>query len=114
MGELGNTVMDVLNTILGFAREGYGEVNAILGILIALVASFLLPDYRRILVFVVGATVVHLLAETLLPVVANGAAFRLPPILEIGFWRNGLVLLIGYFIVISIFYGLRKLLLRGG
>jgi hypothetical protein len=102
--------MDFLNDVLAFMRAGFNEINAVQGLLIALIAAVVLPDLKRLLVIVLAATVIHLAVDVLIPVIANGAALRLPPILEGAYWRYAAVVLVGYLVVISIFAMIKRLL----
>jgi hydrogenase-4 membrane subunit HyfE len=104
--------MDIINQILEFMRAGFDQVNAVQGLIIAAIAAFLLPSWNRLAMFVVGAAIVHVLVDVLLPVISQGAAFRLPDFLEMPFWRDAAFLLVGYLIVIAVFFFLKKLLLR--
>jgi len=104
--------METLQPVLDFFRQGFSEVNGVQGLIIALVAALLLPSWGRLIVFVVGATLVHLLVDVLLPVLANNAALRLPDVLSMPFWRYVAVLLAGYLIVISLLALLKRLILR--
>lgn len=104
--------MELVNEILGWLRAGFYEVNHVQGLIIALVAALLLPDIRRIPVFVLGATIVHIAADIFIPVIADNAALRLPPIVEVAFWEQVLVLLLGYFIVISVLAVIKRLVLK--
>lgn len=104
--------MDALQPVLDFFRQGFSTVNGVQGLIIALVAALLLPSWGRLIVFVIGATLVHLLVDILLPVIANNAALRLPDILAMPFWRYVAVLLAGYLIVISVLALLKRLLLK--
>lgn len=104
--------MDILNDVLAFMRAGFNEVNAVQGLLIAVVAALLLPDWKRFPVFVFGAAIVHLLVDVIAPVIVNGAALRLPPLLHLEYWRYGAALLVGYAVVIAIFTLIKRLLFR--
>jgi hypothetical protein len=107
-----NEIIDFLRT--GF-RDGFAQVNAILGIIIALVAAYLLPSWRRLLPVALGATVVHLIAEVMLPVLDNRQPFHLPPgMLELPYWRDAIALFLGYLVVIAIFFFIKKRVLPGG
>ena len=81
-----------LNVILAFFREGFNNVNAVEGLVIALVAAIIAPAWDRIWAVALGATVVHLIADVLIPVIARHAAFHLPPLMEFSFWRTALAL----------------------
>jgi hypothetical protein len=104
--------MDLLETILEFARAGFDRVNAVQGLIIALVAALLSPSWRRLPVFVVGATTVHVAADALLPVISGGASLRLPQVLELSFWSYVATLLVGYLIIIAILFLIKRLVLR--
>ena len=111
-GDVVETVTEVFNTILEWARAGFSEVNAVLGLIIAFVAAFIMPVYGRILVFSLGAVIVHVVAEVMLPVVQGTGSFKLPPLLETYFWQDALVLFIGYLIIISVFFLLKTMFLK--
>lgn len=104
--------MDALQPVLDFFRQGFSTVNGVQGLIIALVAAFLLPAWSRLIVFVFGAALVHLVVDALLPVLANNAALRLPDVLSMPFWRYVAALLAGYLIIISLLALLKRLLLR--
>ena len=105
-------VWGYLDQALDFMRRGYANVNAVQGLLIAFGAAYLMTDYRRILVISFGATLVHLAFDVMLPVLANGAAFKLPPIFEQWYWEYALSLFVGYLVVISIFYLIKRTVFR--
>lgn len=105
-------IQPYLDQFVELIREGFQQVNAVQGLIIALIAALLMSAYTRIVIVAFAATVIHLIADVMLPVVANGAAFRLPPLLEANYWRYALVVYLGYFVVITIFYILRRVLLR--
>ncbi len=104
--------MDILNDALALAREGFDQVNAVQGLIIALVAALILPSWRRLPMVVVGAALVHVVVDTLLPVLSGGAALRLPEFLELSFWRYVATLLVGYLVVIAVFALIKRLVLK--
>lgn len=104
--------MDLVNDGLAYLRAGFAEVNAVQGLIIALIATLLLPTWKRIPVFALGATVVHLAVDVLAPVFANGAPLRLPSILYVGFWEQVLILVLGYLIVICVLAMIKRLIFK--
>ena len=104
--------MDILNDILDFARQGFDQVNALQGLIIALIAALVMDEWKRLPYFVIGAVVVHVLVDVLAPVFANGASFRLPDFLEVYFWKQTALLLVGYLVVIPVLVLIRKLVLK--
>jgi len=104
--------LDILNTILDFARAGFDQVNAVQALIIALAAAQFLPNWRRLPMYAVYAAVIHVAVDVILPVLTQGAAFRLPAVLELPFWRYVATLLIGYLIIIALFALIKRLVLR--
>jgi hypothetical protein len=102
-----------VNSVWDFFREGFNHVNAVEGLVIAVVAALLVPAWHRLWVVALGATIVNLIIDTLIPVVAYHGAFRLPPLMEPGYWRYAAVLFVGYLIVIGVFFFIKRLFLRG-
>mgnify|MGYP003386002510 CR=1 FL=1 len=109
-----NQIQPYLKQLLDFAHEGFQGVNGVVGLLIAVVAVFLLSSYRRILIVTAGATIVQIILHQLLPVITGKGTLRLPDILSSYFWRSAALYFVGYLIVISVLYVVKKLLLRSG
>jgi len=107
------TLQQYFNEAWDLLREGFNNVNAVKGLIIALVAAFMLPSWKKLWTIVLGAVVVHEIASVLIPVVANHAAFRLPPLVSIAFWRHALGLYAGYAVVIAAFFFVKKSMLSG-
>jgi hypothetical protein len=101
---------------LDFAHHGFLRVNAVLGLWIAVIAAFMLTSYkfRPVIATTIGATVVFIIAQVLVPVIDHGAAFKLPDIMVANFWRELGLLAVGLFIVITVFYVVKKTVLPGG
>ena len=103
--------MDLLEQALDVMRAGFNSVNAVQGLIIAAIAALLMPGWRRLPTFVVGATLIHIVVDVLWPV-TQGGQIRLPALLELPFWQNAAFLLVGYLIVIAVLFLLRTVLLR--
>ncbi len=82
------------------------------GLIIALVAALFVPAWHRVWAVALGATLVTIILNVLLPVLADHAAFRLPPLMEPNFWRFVAALFVGYLIVIGVFFFLKRIFLR--
>ena len=100
-----------LNVILAFLHEGFNNVNAVEGLVIALVAAIIVPAWDRVWTVALGATVVHLVADVLIPVVAHSSTFHLPPLLDYSYWRTALSLYVGYLIIISVLLFIKRMFL---
>ncbi len=90
-------------------RDGFANVNGALGIIIALVAAYMLHSWKRLWALALGATLVHLIAEIMIPVLANKARFALPSdLLQMSYWRTAAALYLGYLLVIAVFFFIKK------
>jgi len=97
-----------------YFRIGFHDLNAILGLLIAMVAAYFLSRYNRIFVAALGAVVVYVVAKVMLPVLDHNAAFQLPPLVERAYWQSLIAIYAGFLIIITVFYLVKQTLLRGG
>lgn len=107
------TVQPYLNDVTAYFQSGFTSVNAVQGLLIAAVAAYYLSDWRRILVIALGAVIVHAVIDVMMPILGGRGALRLPPLVELEYWRHLLRLYAGYLIVISVFYVVKRLVARG-
>jgi MFS superfamily sulfate permease-like transporter len=104
------TLQTFLNDTNVYLQAGFAHVNAVQGLLIAIIAAFLMYRWSSVFVVAVGATVVHMVADVMLPVLANSAPFRLPPLVDGEYWRYVLALYVGYLAVITVFYIVKRVL----
>lgn len=105
-------ILQALNQVLDLFRTGFNQVNAFLGLIIALIAAFQLTGWRKIWEIALAALVFHTVAVMIAPAIDHGAAIRLPALLDIAVWRNWLAIYVGYVILIAVFYFLRTRLLK--
>ena len=102
-----------LHEIIDFFRQGFHEgfahVNAVLGLIIALVAAYMLHSWKRLWAIALGATVIHLISEVMLPVLVNRSRFELPPnLIDLSYWRSAAALYLGYLVVIGVFFFIKR------
>lgn len=103
---------EFLAFFLAGLADGFAHVNAALGLLVALFAAWQLAQWGRLWAVALGATIFHLAAEVMLPVVAHDKPFHLPPdLLTVHYWKTALALYLGYLLVIGIFFGIKQALL---
>ncbi|MEQ8747944.1 hypothetical protein [Pyruvatibacter sp.] len=105
-------VMQYAQPVLDFFAAGFNQVNAIQGIIIGILAAFVLREYKRILVVAFGATLIHVIVDTVMPVV-QGAEIKLPPLADASWWQYVATLFVGYIVIITVFYILKRMLIRG-
>ncbi|HXP23516.1 MAG TPA: hypothetical protein VN807_05225 [Candidatus Sulfotelmatobacter sp.] len=106
----------LLTDVLNFLRAGFNDVNSqILGIIIALVAAYAMSGWRRLWIVTLGAMVAHLVIRDILLPLIQHQTFHLPTnLMDKSYWigdGGALNLYAGYFIVIAVFYFLKKHLL---
>lgn len=104
--------LQLVQPVLDFFAAGFNQVNAVQGIIIGVLAAFVLRQYSRILVISFVATLVHLVVDTALPVI-RGAELKLPPLADLEWWKYVLLLYVGYLVVITVIYILKRILIRG-
>lgn len=107
-------LQQALATVNEYMQTGFYKVNAIQGLLIAIVAAYFLPKWNRLFIVALGAVLAHAILDVMIPVVGRNAAFRLPPLVDIEYWRYLLALYIGFLIVIPVFYLVKTLVLKSG
>jgi len=103
---------EFLEQFLGLAREGFAEVNAVLGLLLAVASALILSKWARLPFVAVGAVIAHIILERLAPVIAEVGGFHLPPLLEAHFWREAGVLFVGYLVVIGILFAIKRVVVK--
>ena len=104
---------EVLQIVLSYFQTGFYHVNGVQGLLIAAVLAYMMPAWRRLPVTALIAVIANVALTVMIPVLANGAAFKLPPVVEVDYWKYLASLFAGYLIVISIFFLVKSLVLGG-
>ncbi len=105
-------IQHTLNPMADLLRLGFNQVNAVLGLIIALIAAFQLSAWKKLWEIAVAALAFHIVALMLAPAIDHGAAIRLPALTDLTTWRNWLAIYVGYVILIALFYFLRTRLLK--
>lgn len=98
---------------LNFAREGFSEVNAVQGLVVAVIAALMLSQWARLFFIAAGAVIAHVALDVLSPVFAEVGPLRLPEVLEPYFWRYLALLFVGYLIAIGILFAIKRVVVRG-
>lgn len=107
-------VQPYIDQAYGFVQTGFATVNdQVMALIIALIAAVIMKSWGKLLHMTLGAVVVHWVAATLMPV-AKGGDFKLPELLSSGFWMTTASLAVGYLIVISVFFFIKKNVLKAG
>lgn len=107
--------MELLDQAVAYLREGFGTINNPKGLLIALALTIFMSSWKQWFPIGLVAVIIHIAIEQLAPVLAGqGGAVVLPDITSENFWTRVLVLLLGYLVIIGIFFFVKRMLFRGG
>jgi hypothetical protein len=106
--------MEYVDQAVAYLRDGFANINNPKGLLIALAATIFMGSWRQWLPVAVVAAVIHIAIERLAPVLSGGrGAVTLPPdLMQESFWVRAGVLLLGYLLIIGIFFFLKGMLFR--
>lgn len=106
--------MEYVDQAIAILREGFANVNSDpKGLLIALATAIFMQNWRQWVPFSVIAVVIHIVIETLAPILAGGGGdVALPPLVETSFWVRSGVLLLGYLVIVAVFFFLKSLVFR--
>jgi len=103
---------DILELIWSYFQFGFYQVNTVRGLLIAAIVAYMMGNWRQLLPTTLLAVLAHAILSVMLPVLASGAAFKLPPLVELTYWKQLLALAAGYLIIISVFFLIKMLVLQ--
>lgn len=107
-------IQQFIAAVNDYMQTGFYKVNAVQGLLIAIVAAYFLPAWGRLFIYALGAVLAHVALDVMIPVLGRNAPFKLPPLVDIEYWRYLLALYIGFLIIIPVFFLVKTLVLRGG
>ncbi|HWA00417.1 MAG TPA: hypothetical protein VG841_08900 [Caulobacterales bacterium] len=108
-----DTITPYIDPVFDFLKSGFNSINNLPGaLLIAVAAAILMQSWKQWLPVSALAVVVQVAVERLAPVLTSHASFQLPQIMEQPFWVQCASRLVGYAIVIAIFFFLKSLVLK--
>jgi hypothetical protein len=103
----------ILNPVLEFLQSGFDKVNAVQGLLIALFATVLMRKWGQLFLIAFGATVIYVIVNAAVPIVTKNAEVKLPPVMTVPFWQDGLSFFVGFIIIIAMFFAVKQVLFGG-
>ena len=111
--EIVPVIQSWLDWLWELTRNGFHDINAqIIGLVVAMIAAYFLSKWSRVFIIAIGAVVGFLVAQVMIGVIAQGQKFALPnflvhePMRLVGIYA-------GFILVITIFYIVKKMMLRG-
>jgi multisubunit Na+/H+ antiporter MnhE subunit len=105
-------VNDILNQAISLFQQGFDTVNSIQGLIIALIAAFLMRRFGQIIAWALAATIIHEVASGVRRYLA-GDASPLPNLTDIdGDLKLIGIRFLGYLIAIAILYIVRRIVMN--
>jgi hypothetical protein len=92
-------------------ESGFTQINATMGLLIALAATIFLRSWNQWIPAAFVATFAHIAIEHVTGLVRDKKELALPELLTAQFWSDAGVLLVGYLLVIGIFFFAKRVLM---
>lgn len=93
-------------------REGFTQINDPKGLLIALAATVFIRTWGQWIPAALISTILYVAIEHFAPMLAGRSEFVLPPLLEAGFWTRTGILLVGFLLVIAVFFFVKRILMN--
>jgi hypothetical protein len=105
-------VNDILNQAISLFQQGFDTVNSIQGLIIALIAAFLMRRFGQIIAWALAATIIHEVVSGVRRYLA-GDASPLPNLTDIdGDLKLIGIRFLGYLIAIAILYIVRRIVMN--
>jgi hypothetical protein len=104
-------MQEFFNQAYGVVKDGYGEINGTMGLVIALAATLFLKSWNQWIPAATLAALAHIAIAHFAPVLAGRRELALPEIMTQGFWVNAGILFVGYLVMIGIFFFIKRILM---
>ncbi|MBL8551231.1 MAG: hypothetical protein JNJ73_14690 [Hyphomonadaceae bacterium] len=105
-----DTLGGYFNPILQFLQNGFAEVNAPAGLIIALITVFVMQRWGQLWVITLVAAIVYALVDHFIPILQNNSALRLPNVTDVAFWQTLAARYVGLLIIIAMFFAVKSVL----
>lgn len=100
-----------LDQAIQILRDGFDQLDDNKnGLFIALAATIFLRSWNQWIPTAIIAVVIHMAIDHFAPVLAGQHSLALPPLMEPEFWKQAGILLVGYLVVIGIFFFVKRML----
>lgn len=114
LGEIMDTLTHYFNEIWDLLRQGFGQINEVLGLLVALYFAYRMSAWKDLWKVALGATLIYAVALILVPVIDHNAAFRLPPLTDGAYFWNLVALFLGFSLAVAAMFFVKKNVIKGG
>lgn len=104
--------MPYVHDSISLLQSTYAGLNQVQGLLIAVIASILMKDWKQLAPMAFASTLVYLVVSLVEPVF-HGGAFRLPEdLLTLGFWLGLVAKFLIFMVIIALFFAIKGLFLK--
>lgn len=100
-----------LDQAVEILRSGFTQINDPKGLLIALAATVFLRSWGQWIPAAIISTLIYIAIEHFAPVLAGQGELALPPLMDASFWARAGVLVVGFLIVIGVFFFVKRILM---
>lgn len=102
---------DIVNQAVAMGHQGFNTIYSVQGVVIAVIAAAMMRRYSHIIGVAIGATIIHEIVTIVRGVIAGGAV-QFPDITNVEVLKLVAMRFVGYFVVISVIYLVRRILMR--
>ena len=102
---------EIVNEIIALWHQGFGTVDSVQGIIIAVIAAALMRRYGQIIFYAIVATIIHEVVNIGRGTMAGGA-LALPDFTNMEVLKLMGIRFVGYLVAISLVYIVRRVIMR--
>lgn len=103
---------EIVNEVIALGHQGFGTVDSVQGIIIAVIAAALMRRYGQIIFYAIVATIIHEVVNIGRGTMAGGA-LALPDFTNMEVLKLIGIRFVGYLVAISLIYVIRRVVMRG-
>ena len=102
---------EIVNQVVALGHQGFGTVDSVQGIIIAVIAAALMRRYGQIIFYAIVATVIHEVVNIGRGTMAGGA-LALPDFTNMEYLKLIGIRFVGYLVAVSLIYVIRRVFMR--
>jgi hypothetical protein len=93
-------------------QSSFTVTNTLLGLIIGLMAVFLMRGWGQIWVLTLVSAVVFVVIEHMLPILRGSATLRLPNVVAPEFWQRLAAAYVGLLVILAVFYFIKSTIVK--
>jgi hypothetical protein len=102
---------EIVNEVIALGHQGFGTVDSVQGIIIAVIAAALMRRYGQIVFYAIVATIIHEVVNIGRGTMAGGT-LALPDFTNMEVLKLIGIRFVGYLVAISLIYVVRRVVMR--